>query len=75
MAEATFCPTEVEDKDLLESDRLKAIKNLEKYQTEMKAWIDKKVKERLFDLGDLVLLHRPHKESLIKLQPKWDGSY
>jgi hypothetical protein len=44
MAEATFCPTEVEDKDLVESDRLKAIKNLEKYQTEMKAWIDKKVK-------------------------------
>jgi hypothetical protein len=75
MAEATFCPIEVEDKDLVESDRLKAIKNLEKYQTEMKAWIDKKVKERLFDLGDLVLLCRPHKESLGKLQPKWDGPY
>jgi hypothetical protein len=28
MPEATFCPFEAEDKDLLESDRLKAVTNL-----------------------------------------------
>jgi hypothetical protein len=31
-AESIECPREVEDKDLLESDRLKAVTNLEKYQ-------------------------------------------
>jgi hypothetical protein len=66
--EATFYPSEVEEKDLLVSDRLKAIENLEKYQTEMKAWRDKKVKERAFDIGDLVL-------SSGKLQPKWHRPY
>jgi hypothetical protein len=61
--------------DLLELDRLKAIENLEKYQTEIKAWRDKKVKERVFNIGDLVLLQSPRAESLGKLQPKWQGPY
>jgi hypothetical protein len=29
--ENTICPSEVEEKDLLESDRLKAVSNLQKY--------------------------------------------
>jgi hypothetical protein len=40
MAEAIFCPTEVEAKDLLELDMLKAIDNLQKYQTERESWRD-----------------------------------
>jgi hypothetical protein len=43
-AESTTCPNEVEEKDLLESDRLKEVTNLEKYQTEIRAWRDPKVK-------------------------------
>jgi hypothetical protein len=31
-AESTECPSEAEEKDLLESNRLKAVSNLEKYQ-------------------------------------------
>jgi hypothetical protein len=31
MAESTTCPNEAEEKDLLESDRLRAVTNLEKY--------------------------------------------
>jgi hypothetical protein len=34
-AESTTCLNEAEEKDLLESDRLKAVTNLEKYQTEI----------------------------------------
>jgi hypothetical protein len=75
MPEATFCPTEAENKDLLESDRLNAVINLQKYQTETKAWRDKNVKQRTFDVGDLVLLRSPRTESSGKLESKWDGSY
>jgi hypothetical protein len=56
MEDAIFCPTKEEAKDLLESDTIKAIDNLQKYQTKMKYWRDKKVKEKTFDIGDLVLL-------------------
>jgi hypothetical protein len=36
--ETIACPNEMEEKDLLESDRLKAVVNLEKYQEETRAW-------------------------------------
>jgi hypothetical protein len=42
--ETTACPNEVEENDLLESDRLKAVVNLEKYQEEIRAWRNPKVK-------------------------------
>jgi hypothetical protein len=35
--EALACPSEVEEKDLLEPDRIKAVANLQKYQEETKA--------------------------------------
>jgi hypothetical protein len=56
MAEAVSCPTEAGAKDFLESDRLKAAENLHKYQSETKAWRDKKVKEKAFNIGDIVFL-------------------
>jgi hypothetical protein len=61
--EDIYNPTEAESKNLLELVRLKAIKNLHAYQAEMKAWRDKKVKEKTFEVGDLVLLRSPHIES------------
>jgi hypothetical protein len=48
-------PSEAEEKDLLESDRLKAVENLQKYQEETRAWRDPNVKLRDFDGGNLVL--------------------
>jgi hypothetical protein len=53
---ASACPSEAQEKDLLESDRLNAVENLQKYQEETKAWIDPNVKLQEFDLGNLVLL-------------------
>jgi hypothetical protein len=50
------CLSEAEEKDLFESDRLKAVANLEKYQEETRAWRDPKVKLREFQVGNLVLL-------------------
>jgi hypothetical protein len=45
---AVYSPTEIESKDLLEPDRLKAIKNVHAYQAEMKVWRDIKVKGKPF---------------------------
>jgi hypothetical protein len=73
--EASSCPNEAEEKDLLESDRLKAVANLEKYQDKSRSWRDLKVKIRVFDVGDLVLLRSPHTESSRKLESKWVGPY
>jgi hypothetical protein len=47
MAEASPCPTEAEDKDLLELGRLKVVANQQKYQAETKAHRDMKVKPKL----------------------------
>jgi hypothetical protein len=73
--ETVPCPNEVEEKDLLESDRLKVVANLEKYQEQTRAWRDPKVKPREFDLGNLVLLRSPKTESTGKFEPKWRGPY
>jgi hypothetical protein len=55
-AESTTCPNEAEEKDLLDSDRLKAVTNMEKYQEETRAWRDLKVKLKEFEAGNLMLL-------------------
>jgi hypothetical protein len=69
------CPSEAEEKDLLESDRLKAVTSLQKYQDEMRSWRDPKVKKREFDVYNLVLLWSPRTESSGKLESKWDRRY
>jgi hypothetical protein len=74
-AEASFGPNEAEEKDLLGSDRLKVVANLQEYQDEIRSWRDPKVKTREFDVGNLVLLWSPRIESSSKLESKWDGSY
>jgi hypothetical protein len=65
--EVSPCPSEAEDKDLLESDRLKAVTNLQKYQEEMKALRDPKVKPRVFDVGDLILEHYKKEINRLKI--------
>jgi hypothetical protein len=69
------CPSEAEEKDLLELDRLKAMANLQKYQEETRAWRDHKVKLWEFDVGNLVLLRSPCIESTDKFEAKWTGLY
>jgi hypothetical protein len=61
------CPTEAEEKDLLESNRLRAVTNLQKYQDETRSRRDLKVKKREFDVDNLVLLRSPQTESSSKL--------
>jgi hypothetical protein len=75
IAEASPCPREAEEKDLLELDRLKAVINLQKYQDETRSWWDPKVKKREFDVGNLVLLRSPRTESFGKLESIWEGMY
>jgi hypothetical protein len=69
------CPSEAEEKDLLESERLKAVTHLQKYQDETRNWRDVKVKKRDFDMGNLVLLRSPRTESSSKLESIWEGPY
>jgi hypothetical protein len=71
-AEVPPCPSEAEEKDLLESERLKAIANLRKYQDETRSWRDLKIKKKEFDVGNL-LLWSPRTESSGKLESKWEG--
>jgi hypothetical protein len=54
--ETPACPSEAEEKDLFDSDRLKAIANLKQYQEERRTWRDPKVKLRELNVGNLVLL-------------------
>jgi hypothetical protein len=65
------CPSEAEEKDLLESDRLKTVANLHKYQEETKTWRDLKVRLRELEVGNLVLLRSPRTENTGKLEAKW----
>jgi hypothetical protein len=69
------CPSEAEEKDLLESERLKAVENLQKYQDKTRSWRNLKVKKRDFDVSNLVLLWSPHTESSSKLKSKWEEPY
>jgi hypothetical protein len=74
-AEAPPCPSKAEDKDLLESGRLKAVANLQRYPDETRTWRDPKVKKKDLNMGILVLLRSPRTESSGKLEPKWEGPY
>jgi hypothetical protein len=65
------CPSEAEEKDLLEPDRLKTVANLHKYQEETKTWRDLKVRLRELEVGKLVLLRSPRTEYTGKLEAKW----
>jgi hypothetical protein len=60
---------------MLEPERMKAVKNLQSYQNETKAWRDKKVKLKHMEVGDLVLLRSPRTEASGKLEPKWTGPF
>jgi hypothetical protein len=73
--EAPSCPSEAKEKDLLESDRLKVVANLQKYQDERRTWRDTKVQKKDFDISNLVFLWSPHTESSGKLNSKWEGPY
>ena len=53
---------QITSKDLLEEERMKAIKNLEKYQKKTKNWYNKKVKPRQLLPGDFVLKRKRNKD-------------
>jgi hypothetical protein len=50
---------------------MKAVKNLQAYQNEMKAVREKKVKQKIIETGDLVLLRSTCTEASGKLELKW----
>jgi hypothetical protein len=54
---------------------MKAIQNLEKYQTETKSWYNKKLKPRQLSAGDFVLKRKRNKDTVGKFQQKWKGPY
>jgi hypothetical protein len=54
--EVVYSPLEAKSKDLIETEKMKVVKKLQAYQNEMTAWRDKKVKEKIIEVRDLVLL-------------------
>jgi hypothetical protein len=69
-AESTTCPNEAEKKDLLKSDRLKMVTNLEKISEKTRVWRDPKVKLKQFKVRNLVLLRSPRTENTGKFEAK-----
>jgi hypothetical protein len=65
----------VEEKDMLQSERLKVVVNMQKYQEETRTWRDPKVKLREFDVSNLVLLRGPDTKNTGKFDAKWIGPY
>jgi hypothetical protein len=62
-AETIYSPTEVKSKDLLESEGMKAVENMQSNQNETRAWRDKKMRQKQIEVGDLALLRSPHTEA------------
>jgi hypothetical protein len=54
---------------------VRAIEKLQSYQKEIRAWRDKKVKQKHIEAGDLVLLRSPRTEASGKLESKWSGPF
>jgi hypothetical protein len=69
--EVVYSPTEAESKDMLESEHMKAIDNLQSYQNETRTRRDKKVKLKSIEARDLVLLRSQCMEATRRLEPKW----
>jgi hypothetical protein len=69
--EAAYNPNKAESKDLLESEPMKVVDNLQSYHNETRAWRDKKVKLKSIEVGDSVLLGSPGTRAAGKLEPKW----
>jgi hypothetical protein len=62
-------------KDLLDGDRVFALKTLNIYQAQTKAWWDNTVNPKESNKGDLVLIITSRIESQGKLKPKWEGPF
>jgi hypothetical protein len=62
-------------RDLLESDRLKAVTNIEKYEEETRAWKNPKVKLKQIEVENLMLLRSPRTKNTGKFEAKWIGPY
>jgi hypothetical protein len=63
------------EKDMIELTILKAAENIEKYQSETRAWRDKKVVRKDIKTCDLVLRRKKNWENPGKLHESWEGPY
>jgi hypothetical protein len=62
-------------KDLINGDRVSALRALDKYQVQTKVWHDNAVIPMEFNEGDLVLSRTTRTESRGKLELKWDDPF
>jgi hypothetical protein len=62
-------------KDLIDGDHVLALRTLDRYQAQTKAWRNNTVVPREFNKGDLVLVRTTRTESQGKLEPKWEGPF
>jgi hypothetical protein len=62
-------------KDTIEGTRLRAIDHINKYQTEIVKWRDRKVRLKNIKPGHLVLWRVANPDTVGKLQLKWEGPF
>jgi hypothetical protein len=62
-------------KDTIEGTRLQAIEHINKYQTEIIKWRDRKVRLKNIKPGHLVLRRVANPDTVGKLQLKWEGPF
>ena len=62
-------------KDTIEGTRLQAIDHINKYQTEIVKWRDRKVRLKNIKPGHLVLWRVANPDTVGKLQLKWEGPF
>jgi hypothetical protein len=61
--------------DIIETVKLQAAANLNKYQEETQRWKNKKVKPREIKEGDLILRCVPKGKMKVKMNSKWEGLF
>jgi hypothetical protein len=62
-------------KDTIEGTRLQAIEHINKYQAETIKWRDRRVKLKNIKPGHLVLRRVANRDTIGKLQLKWEGPF
>jgi hypothetical protein len=63
------------DKDDIEGIRLQAVENINKYQAKTIKWRDRKVRLKNIKPGHLVLRRVANRDTVGKLQLKWEGPF
>jgi transposase len=73
--EGTTEETRKVDLDSIEEHRVAALMRLTRYEQQLRRYHDRNVRERSFNVGDLVLRHIQSTKGMHKLSAPWEGPF